>query len=269
MSASNAEGVGVSSGLEQIVADYLKSHPDFFSRHADALAEIEVVHSCGRAASLIEYQVAVLRDQSHQLRRRLRDLVGTARENEQLSQRVHRLTLELVGCRGLREVFETLYRALRESFGAEHAAVRLFVEPAAECDAALAEFLGPDGGPRRLLAPILGVSSPLCGRIPANQLEVLFGPAGSQVGSAALLPLGADIRIGVLAIGSAEETRYQPGMATTFLRQLADVASQVMRPHLGRSDDSHGLTRTDADGGEERVAGNLAPGCGVPDPALS
>ena len=37
---------------------------------------------------------------------------------------------------------------------------------------------------------------------------------------------------GVLAIGSSDEARYQPGMATTFLRQLADVAREVMQRFL-------------------------------------
>lgn len=226
MSAVNAEGAV--SGIEQLVADYLRGHPDFFSRHPDLAAEMEVSHPCGRAVSLIEYQVLVLRDQSRQLRHRLQDLVATARENEQLSDRVHGLTLDLVACGGLAEVLETLYRALRGSFGAEHAAVRLFASPASLEAAGLSEFLGGDECARRLLAPILGVASPLCGRVPSDQALALFGDAGAEVRSAALLPLGRDTRIGVLAIGSADETRYQPGMATTFLRQLADVASERM-----------------------------------------
>ena len=231
MSAASADGAGV-SGLEQIVADYLRQHPDFFMRHGDLVGEMEVLHPCGRAVSLIEYQVTVLRDQSHQLRRRLQDLLVTARENEQLSERVHGLTLDLVACRTLPEALQTLYRALRASFGAEHAAVRLFAAPAQPADAALPEVLGPEERSRRLLAPILGMGTPLCGRVPAEQARALFGEAGDRVRSAALLPLGGAGRTGVLAIGSSDEARYQPGMATTFLRQLADVAREVMQRFL-------------------------------------
>jgi hypothetical protein len=220
------------SGLEQVVADYLRTHPDFLSRHSELLAELELFHSCGKAASLIEYQVLVLRDQHRQLRRRLQELVATARDNEQLSDRVHRLTLSLVRCRGLREVLDTLYGALGESFGAERAVVRLYAAPAGGGSEALTELLGEDEAARRALAPVLGATSPICGRIPGDQLSALFGEAGSQVASAALLPLGPERRFGVLAIGSGDERRYQPGMATTFLRQLADVAGEVMAPFL-------------------------------------
>ena len=38
MSAASADGAGV-SGLEQIVADYLRQHPDFFMRHGDLVGE--------------------------------------------------------------------------------------------------------------------------------------------------------------------------------------------------------------------------------------
>jgi hypothetical protein len=232
MNATSAEGVGAVSGLEQMVADYLRGHADFFERHEDVLAEIELLHACGRAVSLIEYQVVVLRDQNRLLRRRFQGLVETARENEEISERVHRLILKLVGCRGLTEILAALYSGLRESFGADRAAVRLFARPAAQEDSSLPEFLGEDDRARRLLAPVLGVTSPLCGRVPDDQLAVLFAGDREAIRSSALLPLGAGRRLGVLAIGSSEETRYQPGMATTFLRQLADVAGEILRPHV-------------------------------------
>jgi hypothetical protein len=206
--------------------------------------------------SLIEYQVLVLRDQSRQLRHRLQDLVATARENEQLNERVHGLTLDLVACAGLSEVLDTLYRALHESFGAEYAAVRLFASPASLEDAGLAEFLGADERARRLLAPILGVTTPLCGRVPTDQAHALFGEVGAEVRSAALLPLGREARVGVLAIGSADETRYQPGMATTFLRQLADVASERMRGFL--------VERPEMAPGAEAVSGGAPEASALP-----
>ena len=44
--------------------------------------------------------------------------------------------------------------------------------------------------------------------------------------------LSGALALGGLAIGSSDEARYQPGMATTFLRQLADVAREVMQRFL-------------------------------------
>ena len=47
---------------DQEMLDYLRSNPDFFQRHATAIAELSLSHESGKAVSLIEHQVAILRD---------------------------------------------------------------------------------------------------------------------------------------------------------------------------------------------------------------
>ena len=58
---------------------FLQAHPDFFITHTHLLADLVVPHESGGAVSLIERQVAVLRDQNRQVRRELADLVQIAR----------------------------------------------------------------------------------------------------------------------------------------------------------------------------------------------
>jgi hypothetical protein len=62
--------------------------------------------------------------------------------------------------------------------------------------------------------------------------ELLFSDRASAVGSAVLLPLGAVERVGVLGIASRDPRRYQPGIGTVFVRQLAEVAGTVIARHL-------------------------------------
>ena len=58
---SNTTGGGLD---ENEVADFLRTHPDFFERHLALLTELVVPHSSrGGAVSLLERQVGVLRDQ--------------------------------------------------------------------------------------------------------------------------------------------------------------------------------------------------------------
>ncbi|MEK7261797.1 MAG: DUF484 family protein, partial [Pseudomonadota bacterium] len=79
---------------EDAVARYLEEHPDYFQRHPELLARITLIHQVGgRAVSLIERQVQVLRDQSRNLQRQLRELLGNARDNDALTDRLHRLAL--------------------------------------------------------------------------------------------------------------------------------------------------------------------------------
>jgi len=219
-------------GEEEAVALYLRKNPDFFDRHPKLLEKLVIPHSCGGAVSLVEYQVSVLRDQVREMRRRMQSLASNARDNEALSQRLHQLTLSLVECTRLDEVLANLYQAMREDFKADFAAIRLFADAASEVDQGLGEFVGKDAEGKALFSQVLASSKPVCGHFKNGQLEFLFAENGAEIGSGALLPLGQLSRYGVLAIGSRDAQRFHPGMGTIFLRQLGDIVSRVLLPHV-------------------------------------
>jgi len=81
---------------EKMVADYLRHHADFFERHQGLLAELHLPHKTGVAVSLVERQIKVLREQRKQLKNKLGGLIRNAQYNEELSQRLHQLTLKLL-----------------------------------------------------------------------------------------------------------------------------------------------------------------------------
>ena len=70
----------VDAELERQVADYLRAHPDFFDRHAELLAALRIPHGAGKAVSLVERQLGLLRGQSDQLRARLPELPDARQE---------------------------------------------------------------------------------------------------------------------------------------------------------------------------------------------
>ena len=219
-------------GEEEAIAAYLGENPDFFDRHPKLLESLVVPHSCGGAVSLVEYQVSVLRDQVHEMRRRMQTLANNARDNEALSQRLHQLTLSLVECTSLDEVLTNLYQAMREDFKADFAAIRLFADARSSGDRGLGEFVGPGSDARELFAQALASSKPVCGHFKEEQLAFLFPETGADIGSGALVPLGQSARFGVLAIGSRDGQRFHPGMGTIFLRQLGDIVTRILMPHV-------------------------------------
>ncbi len=82
----------------EAVAYYLQQHPDFFELNPRLLANLSLPHTAGSTTvSLIERQVAVLRDGNAKLERNLNDLIETARRNDRLSNGVHQLALRLLG----------------------------------------------------------------------------------------------------------------------------------------------------------------------------
>jgi uncharacterized protein YigA (DUF484 family) len=217
---------------EESIAAYLRDNPDFFDRHPQLLETLVVPHSCGGAVSLVEYQVSVLRDQVHEMRRRMQSLANNARDNEALSQRLHQLTLSLVECTRLDEVLTNLYQAMCEDFKADYAAIRLFADPVSDGDQGLGEFVGKRSEALELFTQVLASNKPICGHFKEGQLAFLFPENGAEIGSGALVPLGLNARFGVLAIGSRDAQRFHPGMGTIFLRQLGDIVSRILQPYV-------------------------------------
>ena len=68
---------------DEQVADWLHAHPDFFDRHADVLSEVKLRHPHGgRAISLVERQVLVLRERNKALESRMAELIRIGQEND-------------------------------------------------------------------------------------------------------------------------------------------------------------------------------------------
>jgi uncharacterized protein YigA (DUF484 family) len=81
-----------------------------------------------------------------------------------------------------------------------------------------------------------GSSKPYCGRLKAEQLQILFAGRAEEIGSSALLPLGRftgkQDSIGLLAIGSFDRNRFTIGTDTDFLARMADIISAALGKHL-------------------------------------
>ena len=65
---------------EQVVA-YLLDNSDFFIRQEGLLADLSLPHASGKAISLLEKQVTILRDRGIDARHKLNDLLENARNN--------------------------------------------------------------------------------------------------------------------------------------------------------------------------------------------
>jgi uncharacterized protein YigA (DUF484 family) len=217
---------------EERIIRYLHANPDLFTRHPDLLAEIRVPHRCGRAVSLVEHQVEVLREQSRRLKRQLRELIQNGRENQAFVQRLLELSLSLFQGDGVGDVLGRLYRGLSEDFGVDAAAVRLFKPPRASGERGRREFAEMDEDVRAMFERILAIGKPVCGRLQSPQLEYLFGEQRRLIGSSAVLPLGERGGLGLLAIGSRDPARFHPAQATDLLGHVGKLVTHAIRPHL-------------------------------------
>ena len=214
---------------EAKVVEYLLDHPNFLGEHPEVMVEIIVPHRCGTAVSLIEHQLSILRDQNQQLKRRLRELIDNARDNEALLQRLIEFSMMLNECRHIEEVVHCINSSIQDQFDVEHSAVRIFGEFRLIVSE---EFVAFDEQVRGLFGHVFVRGGPVCGRLQRAQLDYLFGDVQQDIASGALLPLGPKGEFGLLALGSCDPQRFHPAQATDFLRQFSELVASAIAPHM-------------------------------------
>ncbi len=222
----------IGEGPDAVVAAYLKAHPQFFLEHPAVLAEIAVPHVTGEAVSLVERQVAALREQYRRLENKYRELLTIAAENDDLRRRLHHLTIKLLGCDDIKATIATLYHALMEDSRADFVALKVFAAQRPVNGEPVPEFLGREAAERDVFAALCAGMHPLCGGLEPAQRDALFGATRGENGSAVLLPLARRRWSGVLGVGSFDPHRYDSGMGVDFLAQLAEVVSQIIDPWI-------------------------------------
>lgn len=215
---------------ESAIADYLKSHPDFFERHPLILLGLKLPHRTGGSAiSLVERQVSMLRQRNAQLERQFKDLVAVAKTNDALVEKIHQLGLKLMRARDLPARLEALETGLREDFGAERAVLALFADkaPASAQREGFVRRLSADDADVKPFAAFLRAAKPRCGPLRDRQ-KYIFERDADSVSSAALVPLGADASLGFLIIGSRDPDHFHPGKRMDFLARLGELLSVAL-----------------------------------------
>jgi uncharacterized protein YigA (DUF484 family) len=231
MSQSKSGAVAPETPAEDGIAEYLRSHPDFFERHPNLLLGLRLPHRPGSAVSLVERQVSMLRQRSGELERQLKDLVAVAKQNDDLVEKIHQLSVKLLRHNDVAGRLEQLEVSLREDFAAEQAVLVLFPDSKAGS--------GPDrpGFTQRFeredpkLAPFsafLRGARPRCGPIRDRQKAVLFARDADSIVSAAMVPLGPKSRLGFLVIGSGDPDHFHPAKRVDFLARIGELVAVAL-----------------------------------------
>jgi len=217
---------------EQAVAEFLAEHPDFFERHGALLDSLQLPHATGGAISLVERQVSQLRQKELRTQRKLRELIGVARDNDVLSTKIHRLAIRLLGARDLPDSITAIEEAMRSGFGADQSVLVHFGDPSLFGDIDAGRFfrvIERDDAALRPFQTFLAGNKPRCGRARDSQRDFLFHDDADEIGSMALVPIGDKAQIGFLAIGSTDSDRFHPGMSIDFLARVGDLIAGALR----------------------------------------
>lgn len=216
---------------EQIEA-YLREHPDFFVQHQDLLAEITLPHETGSAVSLVERQVAILRERNMDMRHRLSKLLDNARDNDKLFDKSKRLVLNLIEGQDMGDIIDALHYSFDKDFNIHFTSVILFgnAEKIPSSQARIASLAEA----REHLGPLLKNSRAVCGTLGAKEMEFIFGTHAGEIGSVATVPLIHGSVFGLLSIGNRDPHYYRSSMGTLFLSYIAEVLNRLLPKYLPR-----------------------------------
>jgi hypothetical protein len=214
------------------VIDYLKQNPDFFVGRDALLSELSIPHKSGSATSLVERQVAVLRERNMDMRQRLHKFVEIARENDKLFEKMRGLTLHLLTEASLNGILNTVAESLRHDFNIEYFSLALFKRPAV-IDDTLVDIVDKMEAEREV-GHLLRSHHAISGVLRTKELAFLF-PTHSGVKSAAFVPLGQDPVLGYLVVGSNRDDHYRANMDTLFLTYIGQMLSLLI-PHYMKQD---------------------------------
>jgi uncharacterized protein len=218
---------------EEQVARYLRNHPGFFLRHEDLLADLKLSHNTGKAVSLLERQVEILRERNREVRQRLNALLENAQRNDRLFDKTRQLVLALLEAGSAEALAEAFDRHLREQFELDLTAFIVFHPPQRQGGRRLRQRARDEAEAR--IGGLLRSQKAICGVLRPEENEFLFG---EQAGSAAVVPLQGKQPLGVIAIASRDPQYFRSSMDTLFLSYLADIIVRLLPRHLRTGPDA-------------------------------
>jgi uncharacterized protein len=214
---------------EDDIANYLANTPDFFERHAQLLAAVQLTSPHGnRAVSLQERQAEMLREKIKALEHRLMDMVRHGSENVVIADRLHRWARKLFQIQSARDLPAILTEEIQSQFMVPQAAIKVWGVDREYAGEGYAQGVSEDTKTfaSSLTQPYCGVNSGF------EAVQWLRDPDVAM--SMALIPLrdglvsSPEPAFGLLVLASPDPQRFAAGMGTDFLERIAELASAAL-----------------------------------------
>jgi uncharacterized protein YigA (DUF484 family) len=212
------------------IAHYLRAHPEFFARHDDLLENLQIPSPHGgKATSISERQVLGLREKVRHLENKLAELILFGEDNDAISEKVHRLGLDLLTAGDAAVVLRQLYAHLDGTFAVPHVGLRLW-GTANRGDSL--EFAPVSDTLRDFVASL---QQPYCAAAAGQEALAWFGDSAGHIRSLALIALRCDGEaeaIGALVLASEEPQRFYAEMGTLYLSRIGEMTAAALRRTL-------------------------------------
>jgi len=214
---------------EDDIANYLANTPDFFERHAELLAAVQLTspHS-NRAVSLQERQAQMLREKIKVLEHRIMDMIRNGNENVMLSDKLLLWARSLFLTADALALPGQIAGEIAEQFSVPQVGIKVWGVAPQFAHAEFAQGVSEDA---KLFASSL--TEPFCG-VNTGFEAVSWLPDPLAAASLAILPLRAGLvgstapAFGLLVLASPDAQRFNSAIGTDFLARIAELASAAL-----------------------------------------
>jgi len=216
---------------EDDIANYLANTPDFFERHAELLAAVQLSspHS-QRTVSLQERQANLLREKIKMLELRIMDMIRNVNDNMVLSDKLLQWARTLFLHTRPDTLPELMAAELADQFSMPQVGIKVW-----GVDAAYAGTPFTLGVSEDAKSFVSSLTEPFCG-VNTGLEAINWLPDPKAVVSLAILPLrvgpvgSVAPAFGVLVLASPDSQRFTSTMGTDFLARVAELASAALSP---------------------------------------
>lgn len=216
---------------EDQVTEYLRSHPDFFARQEDLLAELSLPHESGKAISLLERQVTILRDRGIEARQKLNNLLENARNNDQLFDTTRNLVLALLRADSITEVANVTQDQLANHDNIDACEIIIVEHP--DLNVSHAVRTESVAKLKTDFSDVFRLKRTHCGPLDQEQIAYLFPAAKNTIRSTALCPVINNSEVlAMLAFGNQADNYFNVNLDTLFLDFMGHVVGAVLDRHL-------------------------------------
>jgi len=191
---------------------FLLENLDFFKDRESLISELKFNHSsAGTASSLLERQIHRLRDEQKELMDLLSNFMKTASLNEDLFNKSKDLTLNIIGSTSNKEITKTVKQAFLEKFNVDVCELSFYENEEIE-----------DLENKTGLSLHKGAIH--CGPYAKEKISTIF--KNQEVQSMVLSVFISGKKIGILALGSFDRSKYLGDEDTTFIQYIRDIVEK-------------------------------------------
>ena len=214
----------------QLVRDYLIDHPTFFEDNPDVLEAINVSHDSGKAISLVERQITVMRDKNKALSGQLEQLIETAKNNDQLLAKTNQLVLKLIQAEDLNSLITVLDTSLKNDFNTEFYSLTL-IDKGLFTSKTAANLVSEEEAKSKI-SSLLSAQKAVSGVLREEQINFLFEQSANNIASVIALPLNSSEPFGILALGSSDADFYSHDIGTVFFDYIGALLNELIPMHV-------------------------------------